>query len=86
MARRRKMSPAEDFIDLASIMPWWLGVALALVSYLVLHRLSQPSTVPLANGRDLGGMMVRSILLGLANVGQYVVPILSLGGAIMGGI
>jgi restriction system protein len=73
-------------MDLASLMPWWAGVALALVSYLVLHRLAQPSTVPLANPRDLSGMMTRSVLLGLASVGQYVLPILLLGGACISAI
>lgn len=73
-------------MDLVSLMPWWAGVALALVSYLVLHRLVQPSTVPLANTRDLGGMMTRSVLLGLANVGQYALPVLLLGGAFMSAV
>jgi len=39
---------------------WWAGVALALLSYLVLHRLVQPSTMPVASPRDMGGMMMRS--------------------------
>lgn len=83
MERRRKTSPAGDFIDLVSLMPWWAGVVLALVSYLVLDRLVQPSTVSLANPRDMGGMMMRSVLLGLATVGQYVLPVLLLVGAVM---
>jgi restriction system protein len=55
VARRRKSSPAEDFMDLVSVMPWWAGVALALTSYVVLHGLVQPSTVPVANPRDWVG-------------------------------
>ena len=73
-------------MDFVSVMPWWAGVALALASYVVLHGLVQPSTVPVANPRDLGGMVTRSVLLGLANVGQYALPVLLLGGASMSAI
>lgn len=32
MARRKKSSPAEDLIQLVAMLPWWAGVALALLS------------------------------------------------------
>lgn len=35
MARRKKTSPAEDLMDLVAMLPWWAGVGLALVSYLL---------------------------------------------------
>jgi hypothetical protein len=40
MARRRRTGAAEDIIDLTAQLPWWAGVVLALVLYVVLHRLS----------------------------------------------
>lgn len=40
MARRRRTSPAEDLMDVVAMLPWWAGVALAVVSYLVLHRMA----------------------------------------------
>jgi restriction system protein len=73
-------------MDLVSLMPWWAGVALALLSYFVLHRLVQPSSMSVANPRDMGEMVMRSVLLGLATVGQYAVPVLLLGGAFMSAI
>ena len=39
--RRRRSSPLEDFLELVAMMPWWAGVALALVAYLLLHRFAQ---------------------------------------------
>lgn len=36
MSRRRKSSPAEDLMDLVAMLPWWVGVALAIVLYLIL--------------------------------------------------
>ncbi|HYN60904.1 MAG TPA: restriction endonuclease, partial [Rubrivivax sp.] len=37
MARRGRTSPAEDIMDLVAMLPWWVGVVLALASYLLLH-------------------------------------------------
>jgi hypothetical protein len=33
---RRKQSSLEALIDIASYMPWWIGVLLAIISYFVL--------------------------------------------------
>ena len=45
MARRKKSSPAEDLIELVAMLPWWGGVALALLSYLLLHQVAAPPLV-----------------------------------------
>jgi len=35
MARRKKTSPLEDFLELIAMLPWWAGVVLALIFYVV---------------------------------------------------
>ena len=45
MARRKKTSPIEDVMDLVSMPPWWAGVGLALVSYLLLHAVADRKSV-----------------------------------------
>lgn len=42
MARRSKTSPGEGLIRLVSVFPWWVGVALAPLIYLVLHAFAAP--------------------------------------------
>ena len=42
MARRKKSSPAEDFLELVAMLPWWAGVVLALIFYVLFHRWAQP--------------------------------------------
>jgi hypothetical protein len=54
MARRKKTSTIEDAMELVSMVPWWAGVGLAIVSYRAakardrrlhrhrLHRFQQP--------------------------------------------
>lgn len=78
---RKKTSLAEDLMDLVSLLPWWGGVVLAVISYLLLHRLATPlSPVALQPGQ-VADLMVRSMGTALATVGQYVVPLICLSGA-----
>ena len=81
MTRRRKTSPAEDVLDLVAMLPWWAGVAIAVVAYVVLHRLAIPTPTAGLSPTQLQGLIFRSVGTGLANVGQYVLPIICLGGA-----
>lgn len=39
MARRSKTG-ADDLMDLVARLPWWAGLGLAVLSYLVLHALA----------------------------------------------
>jgi restriction system protein len=80
MARRKKSSPAENIIDLVALLPWYVGVVLALVAYVVLHRIATAPLVAVKPG-DLGGAMVGGVGRGLASVGQYILPFLCLAGA-----
>ncbi|WP_312601008.1 hypothetical protein [Pseudomonas luteola] len=38
MARRSKTSPFEDLIFIASRLPWWVSLLLAVLSGVILHR------------------------------------------------
>lgn len=81
MARRKKTSPAEDLVDLIALLPWYVGVILALAGYLLLHRIAiAPSPSALGPG-ELGNAMLGAVGRGLATAGQYIVPILCLAGA-----
>ncbi len=80
MARRKKSSPAEDVIDLVALLPWYVGVVLAVVAYIVLHRIAMAPLVAIKAG-DVGGAMIGGIGRGLASVGQYILPLLCIAGA-----
>lgn len=70
---RKKTSPAEDLMDLVAMLPWWVGVALALISYVILHALSAQR--PTGNIQNL-------VIAAMAGIGQWFVPILCLFGAL----
>ena len=81
MARRKKTSPAEDLMDLVAMLPWWAGLGLALVSYLLLHAVASQSVVAATQPGQMGAMLTQTLWKTFASVGQYVLPILCLAGA-----
>ena len=80
---RKKTSPAEDFMDLVALLPWWLGVVLALGAYVVLHQLAAPSKVTAVRPDQVVTLMQHSFIAGLATIGQVIVPVLCLFGALV---
>jgi len=82
MSRRKRTSPAEDVMDLVALLPWWAGVALALMSYLLLHGVATQAlpAAPTEVGQ-MGTFVTKSIWRTLATLGQYLLPVLCLAGA-----
>lgn len=81
MPRRKKTSPAEDMIELVALLPWYVGVGSAIVTYLLLHRLAvAPLSVVIQPG-EISGALTGAVGKGLAGIGQYVLPLLCLVGA-----
>lgn len=78
---RKKTSLAEDLTDLVSLLPWWAGVALAVISYVILHRLAVPPAVTGLPPGQMGDVITRSMFSALAGLGQYLVPLICLAGA-----
>jgi restriction system protein len=81
MARRKKTSPADDIVDLIAMLPWWIGVAVALVSYLWLHSVAAQSVMMDTTPGHLSNALTITIWKGLATPGQYILPFLCLLGA-----
>jgi len=81
MARRQKSSPAEDLMNLIAILPWWAGCALALVLYLLLHRIATQQVVMTVVPGQIGTAITQTIWRTLASFGQYLLPLLCLVGA-----
>ena len=81
MARKRKTSPLEDMLDLVSMLPWWAGVAIAVIGYMVLHRMAAPTPIAAGQPGQVGQMITHSVIAGLATAGQYIVPLIGLAGA-----
>ncbi|MEJ8839537.1 restriction endonuclease [Ramlibacter sp. AN1133] len=78
---RRKTSVGEDIMDAVALLPWWAGVAFAIVGYAILHAIAvqpvQVVTSPNQFASSLPGMYLR----GIATALQYVLPLFCLAGA-----
>ena len=78
---RRRSDGARDIIDTISMFPWWVGVVLASVAYVVLHWIAAtPVAVP-RSGQGAGGLAGSILIHALTTAGQYALPFLFLVGA-----
>jgi restriction system protein len=82
MARRKKTSPLEDWMDLVAMLPWWVGILLAFVSYISFHALSSPPKVVSFKPADMSALMTGTVVSGVAMVAQFIVPLVCLFGAL----
>jgi restriction system protein len=78
MARQRKTGLADDLFELVAMLPWWAGVALALVAHVFLHAFAGQQVTMTGSPGHLGSAVVVSLWKSLASVGQYVLPFICL--------
>jgi restriction system protein len=78
---RRRNSIVEDLLDVTAQLPWWIGVGLAVIAYLVLARYAGAEIPVTAGPGETGRLMTLSIAKSLATAGQYLLPMLFLSGA-----
>src|SRR3954467_9714358 len=68
-------------MDLVALLPWWAGLGLALVTYVVFHALANRPPPPMTNPNQIGSAFPTILITGLAMAAQYVVPPLCVLGA-----
>lgn len=83
MSRRKKSSPLEDLLHALSLLPWWAGVAMAVVGYAALHSLAAPVQVTADQPGQMGHVLRQALISGAASVGQYVLPLVCLVAAVI---
>ena len=75
MTRKQRRTAGQGWIELIALLPWWACIALAMVSYLVLHKIAlQPIAVSVQPGQ-VGTGVASAVYRGFATVGQYILPI-----------
>lgn len=84
MARKKKEGVADGVMDVVAMLPWWVGVALAVVIYLVLHRFSvAPKPAAGANPAQMVEFVQAGLIAQAAFFGQFILPVLCLCGALV---
>ena len=75
MSRKRRTSPLEGLMDIASTLPYWVSLILAVISYFVLHHYaSQAPTPEIQFGSYVPQNMARIMFQPLLMAMQYLVP------------
>lgn len=84
---RKKQSPIEDLIEIASKLPWKASVVLALIAYLLFHYMASLPLIPAATsdmknfGQSIGSSLGRQLMITFATFLQYIIPFAFLVGA-----
>lgn len=76
MARRNKTSLAEDLLAVASKLPWWLALLIAVASYWALHAYVKQPIGPMTTPTQVANAMAPMIFKGVASFAQYALPLL----------
>jgi restriction system protein len=79
MGRRKSASPLEHLFEIAAMLPWWVGVALAAIAYIGFHIVAVSALPAVRPGQviGIGNALWKGLSMGL----QYIVPLVLLGGA-----
>ena len=82
MARHKKGDSGLDaWANVVARFPWWVGVLLAVASYALLRQIAEAEPPPATELGQLSQLVSRQFVVGLAYVGQYLVPAVCLVGA-----
>ncbi|MEY4750700.1 MAG: hypothetical protein RIQ60_2914 [Pseudomonadota bacterium] len=77
--RRKDNSAAGAFVALVAMLPWWAGIGLALVSYLVIHAWAgNPGAASPARPDQAAAIAFHGMRTAVLPVLQYLVPALCL--------
>ena len=74
MAKRRKTGVLEDLFEIAAMLPWWVGLILAVVTYWTLHHYAAAEVSTSVAQGQLGQFVTGQFTKTLASVGQYLIP------------
>jgi restriction system protein len=74
MELREKQGLPKALIGLAARLPWWLGLALAVISYVGLHGVAQRPVPGTLQPEQMGSFVLSTVTHVLALAGQYLLP------------
>ncbi|MDB6141827.1 MAG: Restriction endonuclease [Pseudomonas sp.] len=78
----KKSSLFNDLFFIASKLPWWVSVVIAFGGYLYLHSVATAPIPVFADLKHLDSMVFSTASRTFAGFGQYLLPVIFLGGAV----
>lgn len=78
---KKKSNLIKDLADVFAMLPWWVGVVAAIISYVALHLYAKPVAIQITAPGQVSAAITQSIFKTFASIGQYLVPAICLAGA-----
>lgn len=79
---RKRHGLLGDLFEIATMLPWWIGVALALAAYIVFHSIATEELQSALEPAWFGALDMGHPWQTIADVLQYLLPLLLLFGAL----
>jgi restriction system protein len=79
---RRKNSSLKIIMELTTMLPWWVGICLAVLAYFILHYVADLQLTPAVGLEVFGTSFVKQLAVSMAGVVQYVMPVIFIFGTI----
>jgi restriction system protein len=83
---RKKQSPIEDAISVASLFPWWVNILLAIISFFILNYFANIENQPVNGPENIGQFVSKQMFITFAMFGKFIVPFIFIIGAIASAI
>lgn len=80
---RRKDGVLDDLLDIAKMLPWWIDIAIAIISYFWLHSIASNEIVVAAQPGKMGEFLGAQMFKTFATIGQYLLPFVFSLGAVL---
>lgn len=71
---RKKESEFEMLIEIVARFPWWVGVVLAVITYVGLQPFVEMDVVQVKGISEIGSVIQSQMGKALATIGQYLLP------------
>ncbi|MDP2153869.1 MAG: restriction endonuclease [Methylotenera sp.] len=81
MARRKKTSPIENLLDIASSINWKISLAVAIISYFFFHYFAIQALPVATNLHSATNSLPKLIFISFSKFLQYVFPVIFIIGA-----
>jgi restriction system protein len=81
MARRKKTSPIEDLLDIASSIPWKISLIIAVISYFFFHYFAIQALPVATDLHSVANSFGKQLFITFSKFLQYVIPVIFIIGA-----
>jgi pimeloyl-ACP methyl ester carboxylesterase len=68
MSRRHQPNAGQGLLSLVAMLPWWAALALAVISYVLLHHVATQTSIPVPLPGQVGTSVAFSVWKSLAGV------------------